>query len=302
MVGRALCGLLRREGFTDLLRPDSRQLDLRNRQAVFDWFGTHAPETVILTAARVGGMKANTTRPIDFLSDNLRIQVNVLDAAAQAGVQRLLFLGSSSVYPRDAVQPINEDALLTGTLEPTCRTAAVAKIAGLEQVLAVRRQLGFPWIAAIATNLYGPHDNFHPEQAHVVPALMRRYHRARLSGEPLVRNWGTGTPRRDLLFVDDLARACLLLLERYDGQAPINVGTGHDVTIRELASMMAATVGYEGAVVWDADQPDGVPSRRLDISRITALGWKPRVSLKEGLAHTYAWFSPRFAAGTVRGS
>ncbi|RAG85744.1 GDP-L-fucose synthase [Streptacidiphilus pinicola] len=302
MVGRAICDQLRREGFSDLLRPDSRQLDLRNRQAVFDWFCTHHPEAVILTAARTGGIKAVTTRPLSLLSDNLRIQVNVLDAAAQSGVGRLLFLGSKCVYPQDAAQPIGEEALFTGALEPADSANAVAKIAGIEHVLAVRRQLGLRWITAVPCNLYGPHDNFHPEQARVVPALMRRYHRARLSGQQIVRNWGTGTPRRELLHVDDLARACLLLLERYDDPSPINVGTGEDVTIKELASMVAATVDYRGAVVWDADQPDGSPGGRLDVSRITALGWKPQVSLGEGLARTYAWFSPGFAAGTVRGS
>lgn len=302
MVGRAVCDLLRREGFSDLLSPDSRQLDLRNRQAVFDWFCTHCPEAVILSAARVGGIRASATKPLGFLSDNLRIQLNVLDAAAQAGVQRLLFLGSNCAYPRDAAQPIGEEALLTGPLEPSNSADAVAKIAGVEQVLAVRQQLGLRWITAMPASLYGPHDNFHPEQAHVVAALMRRYHRARLSGDHVVRNWGTGTPRRELLFVEDLARACLLLLDQYDDPMPVNVGTGVDVTIEELASMVAATVGYEGAVVWDATEPDGSPGRRLDVSRITALGWKPQVSLREGLARTYAWFSPRFAAGTVRGS
>lgn len=302
MVGRAVCDLLRKEGFNDLLCPDSRQLDLRNRQAVFDWFGTHHPGAVILSAARMGGIGANLATPLTFLSDNLRIQVNVLDAAAQAGVRRLLLLGPSGVYPRDAAQPVREDALLTGRLEPTDSAGSVARIAGIEHVLAVRRQLGLPWITAIATNTYGPHDDFHPERARVVPALMRRYHRARQSGVEMVRNWGTGTPRRELLFVDDLAAACLLLLERYNDPRPINVGSGEDVTIKELASMVAATVGYEGAVVWDADQPDGAPGRRLDTSRIAALGWKPQVSLREGLARTYAWFSPRFAAGTVRGS
>jgi GDP-L-fucose synthase len=250
----------------------------------------------------VGGAKADPTRPFEALSDSLRSQTNVLDAAAQAGVGRLLLLGTSDVYPRDAAEPVSEDALLTGMLEPTDRTAALGQLVGFEHVLAVRRQLGLPWITAVSTDLYGPEDVFDPARSHVVPALMRRYHRARLSGEHVVRNQGTGTPRRDLLYVEDLARACPLLLERYDDPAPINVGAGEDVTIEGLASTVAATVGYDGAVVWDAEEPDGVQGRCLDVARITALGWKPQVSLTEGLSRTYAWFAPRFAAGTVHGS
>jgi GDP-L-fucose synthase len=299
LVGSAVWRHLRAEGFTALLGPDSTQLDLRNRSAVFDWFSLHQPQAVVLAAARVGGIRANAIHPTQFLSDNLRIQVNVMDAALRHGVERLLFLGSSCIYPRECAQPIREEALLTGPLEETNEAYAIAKIAGIMQIRAVRRQHGLPWICAMPTNLYGPGDNFHPECSHVLPSLIRRYHQAYLQKAPKVVNWGTGTPRREFLHADDLARACLILLERYDGDLPVNVGTGEDLTIGELAQMVAAVIGFEGDVEWDSLQPDGTPRKVLDISRISAMGWKPGISLEDGIRSTYAWYTST-GADTVR--
>ena len=244
----------------------------------------------MVAAARVGGIMANNTYPADFLSDNLRIQVNVLDAAAANGVKRLLFLGSSCIYPRLAAQPIHEDSLLTGALEPTNDAYAIAKIAGIMQVQALRRQHSASFISAMPTNLYGPHDNFDPETSHVLPAMIRRFHEAKESGAESVTLWGSGTPRREFLHVDDLARACLHLLEQYDDPQTINVGTGEDITIRELAELVASTVGYEGDLLWDTSKPDGTPRKLLDVSRIKALGWAPSIELKAGIADTYAWY------------
>ncbi|MER6059606.1 GDP-L-fucose synthase [Streptomyces sp. NPDC001792] len=300
LVGSAVWRELAREGFTDVVGPGSAELDLRDRRAVFDWFAAARPDVVVLAAARVGGIKANATRPAEFLSDNLRIQVNVLDAALEQRVERLLFLGSSCIYPKFAEQPIREEALLTGPLEPTNDAYAIAKIAGILQVQAVRRQYGLPWISAMPTNLYGPGDNFHPEHSHVLPSLIRRFHEAKESGAPRVVNWGSGSPRREFLHVDDLARACLHLLEHYDGDGPVNVGTGADLTIRELAELVAEVVGYQGRVEWDPSQPDGTPRKLLDVSRLTALGWAPRIELREGLGQTYAWYVENLGSDTLR--
>ncbi|MFF4687404.1 GDP-L-fucose synthase family protein [Streptomyces sp. NPDC001307] len=300
LVGSAVCRELVREGFTDVIGPGSAELDLRDRRAVFDWFEAARPDVVVLAAARVGGIKANATRPAEFLSDNLRIQVNVLDAALEQRVERLLFLGSSCIYPKFAEQPIREEALLTGPLEPTNDAYAIAKIAGILQVQAVRRQYGLPWISAMPTNLYGPGDNFHPEHSHVLPSLIRRFHEAKESGAPRVVNWGSGSPRREFLHVDDLARACLHLLEHYDADGPVNVGTGTDLTIRELAELVAEVVGYQGRVEWDPSQPDGTPRKLLDVSRLTALGWTPRIELREGLSQTYAWYVKTLGSCALR--
>ncbi|WP_149830699.1 GDP-L-fucose synthase family protein [Streptomyces tailanensis] len=299
LVGSAMCRRLEREGFTDVVGPGSAQLDLRERRAVLDWFAATRPDVVVLAAARVGGIKANATYPAEFLSDNLRIQVNVLDAALEQGVERLLFLGSSCIYPKFAEQPIREEALLTGALEPTNDAYAIAKIAGLLQVQAVRRQHGLPWISAMPTNLYGPGDNFHPEHSHVLPSLIRRFHEARTAGARRVVNWGTGTPRREFLHVDDLARACQHLLEHYDADGPVNVGAGTDMTIREAAELVAEVVGYQGTIEWDADQPDGTPRKLLDVSRITALGWAPRIALREGIAEAHAWYVEHRGSGAL---
>lgn len=290
LVGSALWRVLGAEGFSDLIGRRSSELDLRDRDAVRQFFHEQHPEYVILAAAKVGGIHANATQPVDFLSDNLRIQVNVLDAARESGVAKLLFLGSSCIYPKLAPQPITEDSLLTGTLEPTNDAYAIAKIAGVMHVEAMRRQYGLPYISAMPTNLYGRGDNYHPENSHVLPALIRRFDEAKRSGARSVVCWGTGTPRREFLHVDDLARACLFLLEHYDSPVPINVGVGRDITIRELAELVASVVGYTGAIGWDATKPDGTPRKLLDVSRIHGLGWQAEIPLRDGIRETYHWF------------
>ena len=290
LVGSAMWRKLTAEGFTHLIGRTSGELDLTNRPAVFEFFAAQRPRYVILAAAKVGGILANATYPVDFLSQNLQIQVNTMDAALAHGVERLLFLGSSCIYPKLAPQPIPEDALLTGHLEPTNDAYAIAKIAGILQVQAVRRQYGLPWISAMPTNLYGPGDNFSPTGSHVLPALIRRYEEARETGAATVVNWGSGTPRREFLHVDDLAAACLFLLEHYDSAEHINVGTGQDVPIREIAALVAETVGYTGAVEWDTSKPDGTPRKLLDVSTLTAAGWQATIGLREGIEQTVAWY------------
>jgi len=290
LVGSAVWRNLRQKGFTDLVGRRRGELDLTDRPAVLRFFEQTRPRTVIVAAAKVGGIMANATAPADFLSVNLQIQTNVLDAAAAVEVPRLLFLGSSCIYPRLAEQPIREDSLLTGPLEPTNDAYAIAKIAGIMAVQAVRRQHGVPWISAMPTNLYGPGDNFSPSGSHVLPGMIGRYVEARQSGAPTVTNWGTGTPRRELLHVDDLAAAVLHLLDHYDDPQTINVGTGSDVTIRELAELVAAAVGYPGETLWDSSKPDGTPRKVLDVSRIHALGWSARIPLADGIAETVAWY------------
>jgi GDP-L-fucose synthase len=293
LVGSAIWRHLHDEGFSDVIGRSSTELDLRDRRAVFAFFAERPISTVILAAARVGGILANNTYPLDFLSDNVRIQVNVLDAAREYGVRRLLFLGSSCIYPKFAPQPIKEEYLLTGPLEPTNDAYAIAKITGIMQVQAVRRQYGLPWISAMPTNLYGPGDNFATAGSHVLPALIRRFESARLAGDPVVTNWGTGTPRRELLHVDDLARACVHLLENYDGPGQLNVGTGEDATIAEISEMVAQVIGYEGRIEWDTSKPDGTPRKLLDINKIKATGWSPRIGLRAGIADTVGWYRRR---------
>jgi GDP-L-fucose synthase len=290
LVGSAVWRRLQRAGFRRLVGRTSAQLDLRDRAAARAFLAETRPRYLVLAAARVGGILANATRPVEFLSDNLRIQTNVLDAALESDVERVLFLGSSCVYPRLAPQPIPESALLTGALEPTNDAYAVAKIAGILHVQAMRRQYGRSWISAMPTNLYGPGDNFSPTGAHVLPALVRRYSEAVETDAEVVVNWGSGAPRREFLHVDDAATACLHLLEHYDDDPPINVGTGTDVSVRELAELIAELVGYRGRTEWDAGRPDGTPQKRLDVSRITATGWAPRYGLEEGLRSTIGWF------------
>ena len=303
LVGSALWRLLQREGFSRLAGCRSAQLDLRDRDAVERYVDELRPDVVVLAAARVGGIMANSRQPVEFLSDNLRIQANVLDAALDAGVPRLLFLGSSCIYPRLAAQPIREDVLLTGALEPTNDAYAIAKIAGLLQVKAVRRQYGLRWTAGMPTNLYGPGDNFDPENSHLIPGLLRRFHAAVEAGLDSVTCWGTGSPRRELLHVDDAARACLTLLEHPDavtgdpdGVGHLNIGTGSDRTIRELAELVGEVVGYRGEIRWDPDRPDGTPRKLLDVSRIRALGWAPEIELADGLRFTYRWYREHAAA------
>lgn len=290
LVGSAIWRRLEAAGFTNLVGRSSGELDLLERDDVFAFFAEHRPRYVVLAAAKVGGILANSTFPVDFLSDNLRIQVNVLDAARKHQVERVLFLGSSCIYPKFAPQPIREDSLLTGHLEETNDAYAIAKIAGIMQVQAVRRQDGLPWISAMPTNLYGPNDNFSPLGSHVLPALIRRYDEAAASDAPTVTNWGTGTPRREFLHVDDMADACLHLLEHYDGQEQVNVGTGQDVTIREIAETIAAVVGFKGQTEWDTTKPDGTPQKLLDVSKLAATGWASRIGLEEGLRSTVEWF------------
>jgi len=286
LVGSAVWRHLESRGFTNLVGRTSAELDLRDRDATFAYLTGTRPRYLVLAAARVGGILANDTYPVDFLSENLRIQVNVMDAALESGVERLLFLGSSCIYPRLAPQPIKEEYLLTGHLEPTNDAYAIAKIAGILQVQAVRRQYGLPWISAMPTNLYGPGDNFSPAGSHVLPGLIRRYDEAVSAGAAAVTNWGSGAPRREFLHVDDLAAACLHLLEHYDGPGQVNVGTGRDITIRELASIVAEAVGFSGQTGWDTSKPDGTPQKLLDVSRLRQAGWTSRIGLREGVRST----------------
>jgi len=290
LVGSGIWRNLESEGFTDLVGRTSAELDLKNREATFAFFAESKPRYVVLAAAKVGGILANSTYPVDFLSDNLRIQVNVLDAAREHGVERLLFLGSSCIYPKLAEQPIREDSLLTGHLEPTNDAYAIAKIAGILQIQAVRRQYGLPWISAMPTNLYGPGDNFSPKGSHVLPALIRRYDEAVKSGSSTVTNWGTGSPRREFLHVDDMAAACLHLMENYDGDAQVNVGTGTDVTIKELAEAVAEATGFTGQMEWDTTKPDGTPQKLLDVSKLADAGWRSSISLTDGVKTTVEWY------------
>jgi GDP-L-fucose synthase len=290
LVGSAIWRRLEAEGFTRLVGASSAELDLKDRAGVFDFFAEHKPAYVVLAAAKVGGIMANNTYPVDFLSENLQIQLNVMDAALEQRVQRLLFLGSSCIYPKLAPQPIPEDSLLTGHLEPTNDAYAIAKIAGILQVQAVRRQYGLPWISAMPTNLYGPGDNFSPEGSHVLPALIRRYDEAVRDGLKEVTNWGTGSPRREFLHVDDMADACLHLLEHYDGPEQVNVGTGKDSTIKEIAETIAGVVGFEGTTHWDTSKPDGTPQKLLDVSKLAEAGWTARIGLEEGLRSTVEWY------------
>ena len=290
LVGSAILRHLQIAGYGNLLIRDSHDLDLRNQGAVNAFFAAHRPEYVFLTAAKVGGILANDSYPADFLRDNLSIQTNVIDAAYRHGAHKLLFLGSSCIYPKHAPQPMPEDCLLTGPLEPTNEWYAIAKIAGLKMVQAYRRQYGFDAISAMPTNLYGPGDNFDAKNSHVLPALMRKFHIAKAASSAEVEIWGTGTPRREFLHVDDLADACLFLMHNYSDEKPLNVGRGCDMSIRELADAVASTVGYSGTLRFDTSKPDGTPRKLLDISNLTTLGWKAKIPLEEGLKQTYHWF------------
>ncbi|MDF3284082.1 GDP-L-fucose synthase [Gordonia sp. N1V] len=290
LVGSAIWRLFEKAGFSDLIGATHDELELTDRAAVFDFFDRHQPQTVILAAARVGGILANSTYPVEFLSENLQVQTSVLDAAVAQRTPRLLFLGSSCIYPKFAEQPIREDALLTGALEPTNDAYAIAKIAGILHIQAARREYGLPWISAMPTNLYGPGDNFSPTGSHVLPALIRRYEDARLAGTPSVTNWGSGTPRREFLHVDDMASACLHLLDHFDGPQQVNVGTGVDHTLREIAGFVADAVGYTGETEWDTSKPDGTPRKLLDVSTLRASGWSPQIELADGIADTVQWY------------
>jgi len=300
LVGSAIKRKLEREGFTDVVGRTHAELELTDRRAVFDFFEQTRPRYVVLAAAKVGGIMANNTYPVEFLSDNVQVQTNVIDAALEYGVDRLLFLGSSCIYPKYAPQPISEEALHNGYLEHTNDAYAIAKITGIVHIQAVRREYGRPWISAMPTNLYGPGDNFSPTGSHVLPALIRRYDDAVRSGAPTVTNWGTGTPRREFMHVDDMADACLHLLEHYDGPQQVNVGTGTDVTIRDIASTIASVTGFAGETLWDASKPDGTPQKLLDVSKLAGTGWNAKVSLEDGLRSTVAWY--RDQHGAIRGS
>ena len=296
LVGSAIWRHLEQRGHNNLLGRSSSELDLRDRATVEAFFAAERPAMVILAAAKVGGIMANSTQPAEFISDNLLIQTNVLDMAHRYGVERLLFLGSSCIYPKQAPQPIREDTLLTGPLESTNDAYAIAKIAGVLHVQALRRQYEVSFISAMPTNLYGPGDNFDLETSHVLPALIRRFHEAKAGGAPEVVLWGSGEPLREFLHVDDLARACVVLLERYDEPEPINVGVGRDLKIADLARTVAEVVGYEGELRWDHTKPDGTYRKVLDTSRINALGWRPSIDLSDGIRATYTWFLDNHAA------
>ena len=294
MVGSAILRRLKAAGFENLVTRTSGELDLTDRQKVAGFFQEVRPRYVVLAAARVGGILANDTYSADFLSENLQIQVNVMDAALAVGVERLAFMGSSCIYPKFADQPINEAALMTGHLEPTNEAYAVAKIAGLKHVQAIRKQHGLNWMSIMPSNLYGPGDNYTEGASHVLPALIRRYSEAAEANESLVVNWGTGTPLRELMYVDDLADATLFLMENYDDDSHVNVGTGKDLTIRQIAELVAKAVGYEGETRWDQTKPDGTPRKVLDISRIESMGWAPKVALEDGIRLAVADFKKRF--------
>ncbi len=295
LVGSAVVRALNAQGFQNVIVRTHRELDLTEQREVREFFEAERPQVVIMAAARVGGIFANTAKPAAFIRDNLMMQDNVIDAAHKAAVAKFVFLGSSCIYPKLAPQPIKEDYLLTGPLEATNEWYAVAKIAGLKMCQAYRREYDFNAISLMPTNLYGPGDNFDRENSHVLPALIRRFHEAKLRGDEEVTVWGTGTPRREFLHVDDLADAVLHLLQRYDAEPIVNIGWGKDVTIRELAELVMATVGYRGRLRFDATKPDGTPRKLLDTQRLTSLGWQPKISLKAGMAQTYHWFSEHAA-------
>jgi GDP-L-fucose synthase len=291
LVGSALVRRLEAGGYRRLLLRTREQLDLTEQSAVRRFFDEERPEVVILAAARVGGIYANSTHPAAFIRENLLIQDNVIDSAYRTGVRKFVFLGSSCIYPKLAPQPIQEDSLLTGPLEPTNEWYAIAKIAGVKLCQALRREFAFDAISLMPTNLYGQGDNFDLQSAHVLPALIRRIHEAKLRGDPSVVVWGTGTPRREFLHVDDLAEAVLYLLQAYSGEPIVNIGWGEDVTIRELAELIVSVIDYKGRLEFDSSKPDGTPRKLLDVSRLAALGWRPRIPLRTGIESTYAWFS-----------
>ena len=298
MVGSAIAEEAKKQGY-QVLGKSSKELDLTNRDAAFAEMKSVKPDALVIAAAKVGGIGANTTFPVDFLSVNLQIQTNLLDAAHAADIQRVLFLGSSCIYPKFAPQPIPESALLTGELEPTNEPYALAKIAGLKLVQAYRKQYEHRWISAMPTNLYGPRDNFDLETAHVLPALIHRFHVAKVNKLPEVTIWGDGTPLREFLHIDDLASACLMLLEVYDSSVAINIGSGRETSILELAQDIAKVVSFEGAIKFDQTKPNGTPRKLLDSHFLNNLGWKVQVDLENGLASTYAWFLNNNAKGSV---
>jgi GDP-L-fucose synthase len=300
LVGSALMPLLRARGFENVIGRPRAELDLRNGEAVSAFFAEERPQIVLLVAAKVGGIKANAGAPVEFLINNLQIQNNVIGAAHESGARKLIFLGSSCIYPKFAPQPIAESALLSGPLEPTNEAYAIAKIAGIKLCQAFAREYGANFISAMPTNLYGPRDDFDLETSHVLAALLRKAHDAKISGARKIMVWGTGEPRREFLYVDDVAEAILFLLEHYDSPEIINVGCGEDITVRALAQLICEVVGFDGELDWDRTKPDGTPRKLLDSSRITQLGWKPKISLRHGIARTYEWFLENYAPQLAR--
>jgi GDP-L-fucose synthase len=295
LVGSAVVRALQSAGYSDLVLRTHDELDLTDQQAVRRFFDTARPEAVIMAAARVGGIHANNTYPARFIRDNLLMQDNVIDSAHRAGVDKFVFLGSSCIYPKLAPQPIKEDYLLTGPLELTNEWYAIAKIAGVKMCQAFRREFGFKAISLMPTNLYGPGDNFDLQNSHVLPALIRKIHEAKVRGDANVIVWGTGTPRREFLHVDDLADAVVYLLQTYDDEAIVNIGWGEDVTIRELAELVMSVIGYRGQLTFDTSKPDGTPRKLLDVERLSSLGWRPKIALRHGIEQTYRWFRENIA-------
>jgi len=290
LVGSAIVRAIEKDPLHSWVGKTHVELDLLDRMAVFDYVSSEKPDAVVIAAAKVGGIHANNSYPVQFLSENLQIETNLMDAAHASGIPKLLFLGSSCVYPKFAPQPIEEESLLTGELEKTNEAYALAKISGLKLVQAYRKQYGHSWISAMPTNMYGPGDNFDLNNSHVLPALIRKLHDAKTRAEKSVILWGSGSPLREFLHSDDLALACLFLLGNYEDDIAINIGTGKDISIKALAELVSEVVGFNGRIEWDTSQPDGTPRKLLDISRVTALGWEPTISLKEGIRTTYAWF------------
>lgn len=299
MVGSAILEKAKEQGH-QILGRSSTDLDLTNREAVFSEMNSLKPDSLVIAAAKVGGIAANYSNPVDFLSINLQIQTNLLDAAHNAEIERVLFLGSSCIYPKFAQQPITESAILTGELEPTNEPYSIAKIAGLKLVEAYRKQFGHKWISAMPTNLYGPRDNFDLESAHVLPALLHRFHNAKIKDLPEVTIWGDGTPLREFLHVDDLASACLMLIEKYDDKIAINIGSGEETSILELAQDIASVVGFKGKIIFDLSKPNGTPRKLLDSKVLSNLGWNAQIDLKTGLASTYHWFLNNEFKGNIK--
>lgn len=290
LVGSAIVRKLKQEGFINLLTATSKELDLREQAVTRDFFAQERPDYVFLAAARVGGILANNSYPADFIYQNLMIEANVIESARLSGVSKLLCLGSTCIYPKMAPQPLKEEYLLTGPLEPTNEWYAVAKIAGIKMCQAYQRQYGSKFISAMPTNLYGSEDNFDLESSHVMPALMRKFHEAKIVNAPNVTVWGSGKPLREFLHVDDCAEACLFLMEHYDGEEIVNIGVGEDVSIADLAALVGAAVGFKGEIVYDSSKPDGTPRKLVDTSKINSLGWRARISLPDGIKDTYQWF------------
>ncbi len=296
LVGSAIVRALEKHGYRNIIFRAHAELDLTDQQAVRRFFADERPEYVFLAAARVGGILANRDLPADFIRENLQIQTNVIESAHTHEVQKLLFLGSSCIYPRMAPQPMKEEYFMTGPLESTNRAYAIAKIAGIEMCQSYNRQFGSRFVSVMPTNLYGPHDNFHPEHSHVLPALIRRFHDAKVAGAGEVQVWGTGEPLREFLHVDDLGEACVFLMERYEDAEIINIGTSEEISIKGLAALVKSTVGFSGAISWDPSRPDGTPRKLLDTSKINALGWRHNIGLAEGLSRTYDWFKNSYEA------